>query len=69
MSNYDDALFAWRRAALFSPLIIMIQARTDLILSDHPGTMAFYMSEAATATEALRLSLRNQEMRSADLSK
>lgn len=68
MSNYDDALFAWRRAALFSPLIIMSQARTDLILSDHPGTMAFYMSEAATATEALRLSLRNQEMRSADLS-
>ncbi|MEL6829499.1 MAG: hypothetical protein AAFO63_05130, partial [Pseudomonadota bacterium] len=50
----DRVFFTWRRAAEFSPLIVTSQASTGSILSDHPATLSFYMSEAAQATQDLR---------------
>jgi hypothetical protein len=46
----DRAIFAWRRAATFNPLIVSSQAGTGSFLSDHPAAMLFYLSEVNTAT-------------------
>lgn len=46
----DRAIFAWRRAANFNPLVISSQAGTSSFLSDHPAAMMFYLAEVNTAT-------------------
>jgi len=46
----DRAIFAWRRAATFSPLIVSSQAGTSTFLSDHPAAMMYYLAEIDTAT-------------------
>lgn len=46
----DRAIFAWRRAANFNPLVISSQAGTGSFLSDHPAAMMFYLTEVNTAT-------------------
>lgn len=46
----DQAIFAWRRAATFSPIMVSSQAGTGSVLSDHPAAMMFYLSEIDTAT-------------------
>ena len=37
----DRAIFAWRRAATFNPIMVSSQAGTGSILSDHPAAMMF----------------------------
>ncbi|MEO1554394.1 MAG: hypothetical protein AAFR82_10710 [Pseudomonadota bacterium] len=45
----DRAIFTWRRAATFDPLIVSSQAGTGAFLSDHPAAMMYYLSEIDTA--------------------
>lgn len=56
----DAAIRAWNRAANFNPVFVSSQSGTNRFLSDHPAIMAFYMSEARTATEALQAKLTVQ---------
>lgn len=56
----DDLQIALRRAATFNPVFISSQAGTGRLLSDHPATMAFYMSEISTAIVAFEAALANQ---------
>ena len=57
----DRAIFAWRRAATFSPLIVSSQAGTGTILSDHPAAMMYYLSEIDTATADFVDALEKQD--------
>lgn len=56
----DNAFFALRRAATFSPVMISSQAGTGKVLSDHPATMIFYMAEAEIAVTELKTALAAQ---------
>lgn len=56
----DRAIFAWRRAANFNPLVISSQAGTSSFLSDHPAAMMFYLTEVNTATTELIDALQAQ---------
>ena len=53
----DTALTAWTRAAQFNPVFISSQSGTGRFLSDHPATMAYYMSEAELATKAFQATM------------
>ena len=46
----DRAIFAWRRAATFNPLLVSSQAGTGRFLSDHPAAMMYYLSEINSTT-------------------
>jgi len=56
----DAALMAWRQAANFSPLFVSSPGETAGLLSDHPATMAWYMSEARRTTQTLKDSLAKE---------
>ena len=56
----DDLQTALRRAATFNPVFISSQAGTGRLLSDHPATMAFYMSEISQAFIVFEAALANQ---------
>ena len=57
----DRAIFAWRRAATFDPLIVSSQAGTGAFLSDHPAAMMYYLSEIDTATADFVDALEKQD--------
>lgn len=57
----DRAIFAWRRAATFDPLIISSQAGTGAFLSDHPAAMMYYLAEIDTATADFVEALQQQD--------
>ena len=57
----DRAIFAWRRAAAFNPIMISSQAGTGSILSDHPAAMMYYLSEIDASTTAFMDALQAQE--------
>ena len=57
----DRAIFAWRRAATFNPIMVSSQAGTGSILSDHPAAMMYYMSEIDATTTAFIDALQAQE--------
>ncbi|MEO1321880.1 MAG: hypothetical protein AAFV59_02630 [Pseudomonadota bacterium] len=57
----DRAIFAWRRAATFNPLIVSSQAATGSFLSDHPAAMMYYLSEIDTATADFVDALKAQD--------
>ena len=57
----DRAIFAWRRAATFNPIMVSSQAGTGSILSDHPAAMMYYLSEVQTATTDFVDALQAQE--------
>jgi hypothetical protein len=46
----DRAIFAWRRAATFNPLMVSSQASTGSFLADHPAAMMYYLAEIDSAT-------------------
>jgi len=52
-----DVLNKWRRAASMSPLFVANQSGEALSGLNHPAIMAFRLSEARQATQALQLSL------------
>lgn len=56
----DRVQTAWERAARFNPVFVSSQAGTGRLLSDHPATMAFYMSEAEAATKSFQSKLNAQ---------
>ena len=56
----DDLQVALRRAATFNPVFISSQAGTGRLLSDHPATMAFYMSEISDSIVAFEAALASQ---------
>lgn len=56
----DQAIFAWRRAATFSPIMVSSQAGTGSILSDHPAAMMYYLSEIEATTTAFIDALQGQ---------
>ncbi|MEM9937509.1 MAG: hypothetical protein AAF768_01555 [Pseudomonadota bacterium] len=56
----DRTFAALRRASTFSPLIISSQSGTGKVLSDHPATMAFYLSETEAAMIDLQAALEAQ---------
>lgn len=56
----DRMIVSWERVSGFNPVFISSQAGTGRILSDHPATMAFYVSQAEAATENLQAKLRAQ---------
>ncbi|MEM9572700.1 MAG: hypothetical protein AAF996_14630 [Pseudomonadota bacterium] len=58
----DRAIFAWRRAATFSPLMVSSQAGTGTFLSDHPAAMMYYLSEIDTATADFVDALEKQDV-------
>ncbi|MCR9269214.1 MAG: hypothetical protein NXH72_04415 [Hyphomonadaceae bacterium] len=57
----DQAIFAWRRAATFNPIMVSSQAGTGSILSDHPAAMMYYLSEIQATTTAFIDALQAQE--------
>ena len=57
----DRAIFAWRRAATFNPMIVSSQAGTGAFLSDHPAAMMYYLSEIDTATADFVDALEQQD--------
>ncbi len=57
----DQAIFAWRRAATFNPIMVSSQAGTGSILSDHPAAMMYYLSEIQSTTTAFIDALQAQE--------
>ena len=57
----DRAIFAWRRAATFNPMIMSSQAGTGAFLSDHPAAMMYYLSEIDTATADFVDALEQQD--------
>ena len=56
----DRAIFAWRRAATFNPIMVSSQAGTGSVLADHPAAMMFYLSEINTSTTAFIDALQAQ---------
>lgn len=58
----DRAIFAWRRAATFSPLMVSSQAGTGTFFSDHPAAMMYYLSEIDTATADFMDALEKQDV-------
>lgn len=56
----DKAIFAWRRAASFNPLMISSQAGTGSLLADHPAAMMYYLAEIQTATDEFVVALEAQ---------
>ncbi|MEL6724170.1 MAG: hypothetical protein AAFP24_04075 [Pseudomonadota bacterium] len=61
MEARDEAIFAWRRAATFNPIMVSSQAGTGSILSDHPAAMMYYLSEIQSTTTAFMDALQAQE--------
>lgn len=57
----DRAIFAWRRAATFSPMMVSSQAGTGAFLSDHPAAMMYYLAEIDTATADFVDALEKQD--------
>ena len=57
----DRAIFAWRRAATFNPLMVSSQAGTGNFLSDHPAAMMYYLAEIDTATADFIDALEKQD--------
>ena len=57
----DRAIFAWRRAATFSPLMVSSQAGTGTFLSDHPAAMMYYLAEIDQANADFVDALKTQE--------
>lgn len=57
----DRAIFAWRRAATFNPLIVSSQAGTGQFLSDHPAAMMYYLSEIESTTADFIDALEKQD--------
>ena len=57
----DRAIFAWRRAATFNPLIVSSQAGTGAFLSDHPAAMMYYLSEIDRANADFIDALEKQD--------
>lgn len=57
----DRAIFAWRRAATFNPLVVSSQAGTGAFLSDHPAAMMYYLSEIDRATADFIDALEKQD--------
>ena len=62
MEARDRAIFAWRRAAEFNPLLVSSQAGTSSFLSDHPAAMMYYLSEINVATDNFIAALEAQDV-------
>ena len=62
MEARDRAIFAWRRAAEFNPLLVSSQAGTSSFLSDHPAAMMYYLSEINVATANFIAALEAQDV-------